>query len=105
MKPAVFFMDAIRGTFAGFTNGEKWNGWESPVFTYDESVKILNASRCNGYDWHYDTLADAFVIELDDEMQYVPANLIEVGTEVEVIYAIGTGDWIWEMVNENPNRL
>lgn len=96
MKPAIFFLEPIHGKYPGFTDGQTWNGWECPVFTFDEAVKILNASKCNGYTWHYDSESEAFIIDFDDEQEYCPADLIEVNGNIEIVYPIGTASWIWE---------
>lgn len=99
MKSAIFCMEPLEGNFPGYTNGDTWNGWECPFFTYDEAVKVLNASKRNGYSWRYDEMDDTFVVWSEDSYtEEFAADLIETPDgKIEIVYPIGTYCWIWEL--------
>ena len=44
----MFTIDCMTKSYAGVTNGAKWNGWECPLFEYKEALEILEDLQSNG---------------------------------------------------------
>ena len=96
MKPTVFVIDSLPGClFAGFTQGDTWNGWACPFFTRDEAQKIVAAHKENGQNAYYDSKSDAFAFEVASSGGDYD---IFTGIEAESVklYPIGARCWIWE---------
>lgn len=94
MKQSIFTLEALPSyQFKGFTNGDEWNGWACPYFTFDEAVRIKNAHNNAGLlDAYYDEQKDIFVFEFPDGSEEYKSDVINGNT----VYAIGNGAWIWE---------
>ena len=96
MNVATFVIDALPGhVFHGFTQGETWNGWARPFFTYDEAQKIVTAHKEQRLNAYYDHESDGFAFEIaSSEGEY------DIFSSVEVVgmklYPVGAGCWIWE---------
>lgn len=101
-RRAQFSITSLAGSvFEGFTDGNTWNGWACPYFTRKVAVKVLEASRNNGYLWSYDAEADAFVVRhRDDPEDFQPERFdgfhINLDNEEFAVYSIGAYSWIWE---------
>jgi len=93
MKKAVFRIEIYGdNNFEGFTNGETWNGWACPYFTFQEAQKIVDAHRKTGQNAQYDEDSEAFLFEVQNEEEfYLPLNV-----EGRNLYSIGYSSWIWE---------
>ncbi len=101
MQEAVFKIESLGyETFARFTKDEKWNGWDCPYFTFEQSEKILRT--CNTLRSiigqknlaYYDAAADAFVFSSNDEDEpEILAAIIENGQKY---HPVGAFCWIWE---------
>jgi hypothetical protein len=80
-------------TFSGFTNGETWNGWACPYFSYEQGQRIITVYRekLKGKAW-YEEEEDMFFFEFSEETEEYPAELVN-GRK---LYPIGNGVWIWE---------
>jgi len=94
MKRAFFSMDATGDrTFAGYSDGRLWNGWECPSFPF-ESAQQIAAAVAEYQPAFYDADADQFTFQSEgEEAEHFG------GVEVEGIgklYPIGAGAWIWE---------
>lgn len=88
--------------FEGFTDGETWNGWACPYFTYDIAEGILKASESNGYRWNFDTKADAFFVRhIEDSEDSSPDQFkgiqVVAADQAVVLYAVGAYSWSWEI--------
>jgi hypothetical protein len=94
MRPAKFIIDTFGDqTFDGFTNGDTWNGWARPYFTFDQAERIIEAHAAQGNKAAYDASEDAFSFEFSaDEVDSFPAEVVE-GRK---LYPVGAGCWIWE---------
>jgi hypothetical protein len=82
--------------FEGYTNGDDWNGWACPYFTFDQAQSIVSAYHDHGWPAHYDKANDRFVFSMmhagaDEDEVYSPME--EDGLK---LYPIGTANWIWE---------
>lgn len=94
MKPAFFSMDATgTQTFAGYSDGQLWNGWARPLFSFDSAQQIAEAISQHQTAF-YDAEADEFIFEGDDdETERFAAIEVE---GIGKLYPIGTGAWLWE---------
>lgn len=80
--------------FSGFTEGENWNGWACPYFTFEESQKIVKAHIETGQKASYNAILDAFHFEVSNEYDFYEA--IEISGQK--LYPIGNSNWIWEEI-------
>ena len=94
MRAARFAIDTFGDEiFEGFTQGETWNGWARPSFTFDQAQRIVEVHRSNGMTAWYDREQDAFGFELSqDEVDTFPAEIVE----GQKLHPVGAGCWIWE---------
>jgi hypothetical protein len=94
MRAAKFAMDSFGDeVFDAFTQGETWNGWARPYFTFEQAQGILKAHCSQGRKAWYDEECDAFAFEFNEgEVDKFPAEAVE-GLK---LYPIGAGCWIWE---------
>jgi len=93
-------------TFEGWTNGDRWNGWECPEFEFDEAVRYMMAQTRTAEDkpeWllkpiAYNRKLDAFVVENEgedgDEAWPATVILLPDGTSLKT-YGIGAYCWTW----------
>lgn len=106
LHQAQFSIDSIGEDVLlnGFTNGETWNGWDCPYFTFEQAhivVEAFNASQRTGGEEvkaHYDAELDAFCFffESSGENDIFSAEEID-GNKY---YPIGAGCWIWESADK-----
>lgn len=78
--------------FEGFTNGEDWNGWACPYFTFEESQKIVEAHKKTGQKAGFYENSDEFYFEIQDEKEIYPP----IEFEGKKLYPIGNSSWIWK---------
>ncbi len=93
-------------TYEGYTSGEKWNGFDCPLFELEESLKImkdfndLNEELELNIKLVYDPDQDHFTEEDEnyDEDEYVVYEPLLINTPdgTKKLYPIGTGYWTWE---------
>lgn len=82
--------------FAGWSNGQRWNGWELPRFERAEAERLL--SWLGDQRARFDAERDAFVtVNQDGEEEPWSAETITI-TDGSCIraYPVGAGAWIWE---------
>jgi hypothetical protein len=94
MKTAFFSMEATgTRTFAGYSDGQQWNGWERPYFPFDSAQHIAEAMS-DYQTAFYDEAADEFVFEreLGEAERFGAVEFDGSGK----LYPIGAGAWIWE---------
>lgn len=97
MRETKFVIDTLGDKiFDGYSQGEEWNGWACPYFTFEQSQRILEAHRERGIKAWYDEDSDQFAFDLnqtgqDDIDAFPPIEL-----EGLKLYPIGSGCWIWE---------
>ncbi len=99
--PSVFTIDQCPYAWDGFTNGDHWNGWATPVFEKAQAVAILEETQCI---FHYDQETDSFVFrcegEEDEDTIEMKGQDILVSDETRHVYQIGTGWWVWDDLQE-----
>jgi hypothetical protein len=101
LQPAIFTLDPLGDRyFAGYTQGETWNGWDWPYFTFEQGLRIVEAvNSSNPADTkqikaRYDSEKDTFFFSLGPEGDSDNFTAIEI--EGHKYYPIGAGCWIWE---------
>lgn len=94
MRAAKFVIDTFGGeVFDGFTQGDTWNGWARPYFTFEQAQRVVEAHRAQGGTASYDETENALSFEMGEgEVDTFPAETVEGGT----LYPVGAGCWIWE---------
>ena len=94
MRATKFIMDTFGDViFEGFTQGETWNGWARPYFTFEQAQQIVAAYNSQGGQASYDNAEDVFSFKFgEDEIDIFPAESIK----GQKLYPIGAGCWIWE---------
>lgn len=102
--------------FLGWTTGELWNGWATPVFEYDQAMRIQKIQHAmhqefarEGDAWKVDDMIwegrtlvrlahpypkDAGPIEITKIKPYK----IKAGGRQRDVYGIGDWEWCWEEV-------
>lgn len=65
--PARFAMDALEGSFKGYTDGATWNGWACPYFVRSVAEQVLAASDANGYRCTCDDARDVFLVRSKED--------------------------------------
>ena len=100
MHKSEFVIDFLEGqTFEGYTQGEEWNGFACPYFTFQQAQTLVEAWRAAGHNARYDSEADCFAFEIvsGEGSDYDSFPAIEVdGLKV---YPVGASCWIWEEMN------
>ncbi|SAL76586.1 hypothetical protein AWB71_05273 [Caballeronia peredens] len=93
----MFNMDGGQ-EYQGITDGETWNGWEMPNFTFEVAKKLADDmnSVTTEEKLMYDAENDRFIYAVDyypeDEWDIFPAIVID-GIKY---YPIGAGSWVWD---------
>lgn len=124
MREGRFFLDAYEDpkggfhTFRGWTNGDRWNGWATPVLPKDEMLRLVelaNSEEQNrmGYGAFYDPDSDAVVFGYEGNLPSMEMFRSMTAEEIrhaefdtfygqmdttlnEVIYPIGSFGWTWQ---------
>lgn len=91
-------------TFAAYSNGARWNGWEMPLFDEESARKLCacmpNVSRNDAQD----TFVIAPYHGLGDDEITVSAQLIQVDGASIKVYGIGAGEWTWDQMEGETNE-
>lgn len=94
MKTKNFTLDFfdLGETIEGLTHGDTWNGWECPLFTFDNVEKIIKRFG-NRSLIKYDNQKDAFIwgYHDSDEIEEFEATTID----GKKYYPIGAYSWCW----------
>jgi len=101
-----YIEDFLRAT--GWTQGERWNGWQCPRFEKAEALKVMAQFSAedlnNGDTLTYDEANDRFVLTQgdypDEEPEYFDGVEIETAQGEKVVYAIGAWSWTWDAEEE-----
>lgn len=94
LKKAQFKIETFPSElFNGYTDGENWNGWVCPYFSFEEAQKIAEAhEKLLNIQTRYEESEDKFTFEFPDETEEYKALMIE----GKKLYPIGSAAWIWE---------
>jgi hypothetical protein len=113
---AKFGIDDSR-LYPGYScEGESWNGWACPFFTFEVALEIATSMYPTTKDEHfrYEEMTDSFLFfsksdeeyDLDAGEIYQPYECtgadIVVNGQVIHVYDIGAGAWCWE--EEEPRE-
>ena len=93
--------------YIGYTNGDRWNGWATPYFTYEEAQKLqAEFNQGDGLRMFYDCQADKFILQYeDDDEPYVwKGEDIQTVDGTLHLYGIGAYSHIWDEVDETDKR-
>jgi len=103
-RRGTFWMDALEGfEVEGWTTGELWNGWSTPVFEKREAEAVLQETakmykQIGGkFKWGYSAKTDTFShrSEHDEEPIKNQGDMIQTPEGLRKVYAIGTSFWTW----------
>lgn len=100
------YRDAFGAPLAGWTRGERWNGWACPRFELAEARRIADWNNDAAGDWRFTfdeatatfTLHDANY-EGEEPERFEPFTL-ETTDGPRVVYAMGAWAWCWDEVPE-----
>lgn len=96
---ARFTMDLWDHDVEGYSNGARWNGWAMPEFTFE----VAQSVAADWPDMRYDAERDAFVYsppEYPGEEDVYRGRLIHTTDGELKLYAVGSGFWCWDEVDE-----
>ncbi|KWU26382.1 hypothetical protein [Burkholderia cenocepacia] len=82
------------------TDGTRWNGWATPVFVYEEALKLL--PYFSGL--RYDEAKDAFLWTDeagDGDVEEYRAMIVETDSGPLKVYPVGTWSWTWNLVGDD----
>jgi hypothetical protein len=111
---AEFVVDGLNEKFAGYTNGQTWNGFACPAFEEDEADKIIAAltepdpGSGNGSGKIFSKSADSIIIfeeEYPEEPLVFNCELIETLTGTKRVFALGSHVWTWQQCEPQVNRF
>lgn len=101
MRQSTFMLDALgERAFEGFTVGDSWNGWATPLFTFEQAQRIVAAWQEQGWEARYDEAKDAFVFSINQDFETGQSDKFEEFAPVErdgrKLYPVGAFAWTWE---------
>lgn len=106
--------------YDGYTFGDTWNGWASPLFTFDVAKKVLqhsvavenerlpNDDKCS---YRYNKEKDVFTYKLAEaysepggwKYEYKGQDIEYKGQKLHV-YPIGAWEWCWRTIDHYSSR-
>jgi hypothetical protein len=95
--PGRFRIADCEKAFAGWSKGEKWNGWEKPYFEMDACREIL--AWLGDDRARFDVDLNAFItVSQDGEEEVWENEIIGIsdGTCINA-FGLGAGAWMWEV--------
>jgi hypothetical protein len=97
-----FSIEEWFGPFEGWSQGQRWNGWECPYFEFDTALRMVDAwnniALCDEeYQARYDEARDAFCFRDGglEEWDCFGAKTIEIEGKTVKVYPIGAFCWTW----------
>jgi hypothetical protein len=96
MRIGKFYLDFLdEQIFDGYTKDEQWNGFACPYFTFEQSMKLVDAWRAKGWQAEYNKTSDQFTFKLigfaeGENQDSFSAKQIE----GMMLYPIGAFSWI-----------
>lgn len=101
MRKSVFYIDG-GPAYIGYTNGDRWNGWATPYFTYEEAEKIQTSMPRLLYDVNKDEFRIKY--DGDDEPYIWKGEDIQTVDGKLHLYGIGAYSHIWDEVDSDDKR-
>ena len=100
LVPARFSIHTVDKVFDGFHYGDNWNGWACPYFSLETAREIMRDVEANDPEQRWWETETAIVTqhECDDEPMEFPKKIINVGGVAHTIVAVGSGFWVWDLV-------
>ena len=114
-RPGRFTLDVIRTHestrhigIPGWSDGDLWNGWETPRFERDAAELLASTLRAIGLELRYELATDAYISPpegFDESDPDAAPEVFEVygGRDMVVsdgrtlhLYPVGTRNWCWE---------
>ncbi len=106
VQKKYFHIDDIHFAFEGFTHGDTWNGWRTPMFTKDIAEKVLEKVISEDEKVFYDSNKDTFIVIYDEESHDTwKGSTIEFEGEQYTVYDIGAFCWTWDTLDLVKNKL
>src|SRR5262245_44844573 len=100
-KRAIFRIDGVDYTLAGWTFGDHWNGWACPAFEREAADLLIKGLQAQP-NWrgaaYFMKSSDSFVIiEADDANGRMEWSGHDILTEEgsRHVYSIGSNYWCW----------
>ncbi len=81
--------------FNAWSFGEEWNNWAVPYFEKEEADKVVAVHNCL-----YNQAIDSYEYEQDGQVDTFESLTIKTEEGDKKVYAIGSGEWIWDLVND-----
>lgn len=98
MRVAEFALDFLDNvTFEGYTQGEWWNGFACPYFSFEQAQRIVTAWRGKGWGARYDAEVDTFLFEMNvgtKTSDFEAYSGMDFGKRK--YYRVGAFSWIWD---------
>jgi hypothetical protein len=96
LRMGRFRLDIVEAVFDGYTTGDTWNGWATPVFAEAEAKKIVDALSSSEEPLAFDSDNNAVIWYSRDwgEVRY-DATLIGFDNSTVRAYPVGTREWTW----------
>ena len=83
-------------TYKGFTDGQKWNGWECPYFPFEVALQIAKDMSSFSDELVYDISKDAFTYRTEDYPDCEHDIFSPVLINSMKLYPIGAMSWCWD---------
>lgn len=92
----VFQVDGLDGKFEGWTNGETWNGWETPSFEQDVMADIYDECLRNGYkgEFNGETKNHELTFIEDGSIDLIQRHKVNINGKVKEMFYIE--NWTWQ---------
>lgn len=107
MYRTIFTIDGFVPAYLAYTNGDTWNGWDTPYFEVNEALQVMRDYNKDAESpMQYDEATDTFHVtetECTSEGNWKGRNIV---TEdgIKHLYGIGSYSWVWDAVNDNDRR-
>lgn len=99
-RQTEFCIEASEDHFVGYTDNSHWNGWECPLFEFDEATRVMKSFTSEECPATYDKDTDTFTFIMQpddpDAIEHFEGMDIKVNGETKHVYAIGNGCWCWD---------
>jgi hypothetical protein len=93
---AIFEIDGSDVHFAGYTFGDKWNGFDCPFFEKAAADSIVSTLELDvDATLVYDPAADAYIETCEEDSTSYEAQVIVTSNGPRKVYPIGAWAWTW----------
>jgi len=88
--------------YKGFSQGQRWNGWECPYFPLEVAQQIAKDMSNFSDKLTYDETKDCFTYKTEDYPQDESDSFDSTLIDGKKLYAIGAFSWCWDGEPVNP---